>query len=288
MILTLCFLASCESPFDPGDLSEPRMALSATASPTQGFLAFISPVQGLSTNQESSLIDNATIKLFEDGLEINPLVLDSLGTRKVYYAGIIPKVGSTYTLKIDAPGYVSIEVADIQTNQAEAQFKGYTSLDSTNLPDGAVRYIAYINIEINDQPDVMNYYHMFMEAHLLDNNNNRYFTLATLNNAQNNDPAITPYLLNQSLLLDGEAFNGLKKELQILSEFTVPAGLTFQNVQIDFRHVSNAYYQFHKSHVSQITSGNNPVAEPSSLYTNVQKGYGFFGCYNSTRDTLNF
>ncbi len=281
------FLA-CESPFDPGDLNESRIALSATCSPAQGFLVFVSPVTPFIDNSETDLIENATVNLYSGGQFLAKLPLSTLGDRKVFYSALKPQDGFSYTLEIDAPGYHSVDVSDRQPSKPEAKFIGYSDLQLVDLPNGESRYIATIDLEIVDRPIETNYYHLFLEAHLADVNNNRFFTISTLNNAQNNDPSLTPYLLNQSLLIDGNEFDGQTKPIKLRVEFTYPSGLVFQDLQMDLRHVSYAYYNFHKSHIAQINNGGSPVAEPSALFTNVNNGYGFFGGFNSSRDTMKF
>jgi hypothetical protein len=288
----ICFslglLPACESPFDPGDLKESRMAISATCSPTQGFLVFVSPVTPLIDHSETDLIENATVNLYSGGQFLSALTLAMLGDRKVFYSAQKPQDGFTYTLEIEAPGYISLDVSDRQPGKPDATLKGYTDLQKLDLPEGDTRYVAIVEIEINDRPIESNFYHLFLEAHLLDANNKRFFTLAALTNAENNDASLTPYVLNQSLLVDGNAFDGLSKRIKVRVEFSFPAGLLFQDLQMDMRQVSPAYYQFHKSHIAQLNNGSNPVAEPFALYTNVNNGYGFFGGFNSTRDTLTF
>lgn len=287
-IFSLGFLPACESPFDPGDLKESRMALSATFSPAQGFLVFVAPVTPLIDNLETDLIENATVNLYSGGQFLSELTLSTLGDRKVFYSPLKPQEGFTYSLEIDAPGYISVDVSDRQPVKPEAQIKGYTDLQKVDLPEGDTRYIAIVELEIVDRPIEANFYHLFLEAHLSDVNNNRFYTLATLTNALNNDASLTPYVLNQSLLIDGNAFDGLTKQVKVRVEFSFPAGFLFQDLQMDMRQVSSAYYQFHKSHIAQLNNGSNPVAEPFALFTNVNNGYGFFGGFNSTRDTLTF
>lgn len=276
----------CERPFLADDLNEKTLALSATFSPGQGFLVFISPVTPFNNANPLPLIEQADVRLSTGGVHLGNLQPARLGDRPVFYLGLEPQANIPYTLDVRVPGYPALTVTDRLPLPAAARFREVYRIEKTGLPQGAVKYVVNLRLEVEDRPILDNYYHLFVEARMKDQAGQEYFLLTTLKNAQNNDPSISPYVLNESLLLDGRYFDGLNKELDLQCQFELPQGLQLQHLAMDLRHVSFPYYQFHLSHYAQLVGQNNGLSEPVQLYSNVPQGRGFFGGFVSTRDSL--
>lgn len=287
------FLVSCEQPFEPVIPSEPTLAVSATCSPLVdvanpglGFMVFLTPVLAFSDGPSNAFIENATVELYSGNLYLQTMVSGTIGTRRVYASFIKPEVGKPYTIRITAPGYGTAEASDRLPSVINARIAGYNGLSVTDLPEGKSRVVFNLLLEVSDRPIEDDYYHVFIEYRTKsDPGFRRFFQLS---NAENNDPSLTPYLLNQSFLLDGRLFDGETKVVQLACEADLDAGEELLNVQAEVRHASASYYAFHRSQAIQVSNGGSPVVEPTVLFSNVEGGVGFFGAFNPTRDTLTF
>lgn len=279
-------LPGCERPFVADDLREPTLALSGTYSPDQGFLVFLSPLTPFTETNPSPLIEQAEVRLSSGGVHLGFLQPALLADRPVFYLGLEPQPNIPYTLDVRVPGYPSLTVTDRLPLPAAARMREVYRIEKTGLPLGATKYVVNLRLELEDRPIVDNYYHLFLEARLKDQSGQAYFVLSTLKNALNSDPAISPYVLNESLLLDGRYFDGQTKVLDLQSQFEVPQGLQLQHLEMDLRHVSFPYYQFHLTHHAQLVGQLNGLSEPVQLYSNVPQGRGFFGGFIATRDSL--
>ncbi len=282
-------LGGCETPFLPDDLEDKKLAVSATMSTDPrlpGFLVFVSPVSPFGGAGGGDLIPDAEVLLYRQNQYIGQLAPGLLGDRDVYYLDLPPDENVAYTLRIHAEGFPSVAATDQMPERPFGRIISLEDLVKTTLPSQAVRHAFRLKTDIRDVPGMTNYFHVFIEAWLLDSLDNSYFSYCTLKNARNHDPSLKPYLLNQSLLVDGSLFDGEDKEFEWLCEVDVPDGLRLTEVQMDLRHVSAPYYFFHASHASQLSAGANGVTEPVVLYSNVQQGTGFLGAYQSTRDVI--
>lgn len=284
-------LTSCEQIFEPIGDDEQKLAVSATfsplvdvANPGLGFLVFLSPTVPFSQGPNSSLIADAQVDLFVGNQHLESLITGTIGTRNVYASFTPPEIGKLYTLQIYHPDFGYVEASDRLPTVIEGGINGFENLVYTDLPEGKRRVVFTLDVSLKDRPIEDNYYHLFIEYRLeSDPNFRRFFQVA---NAENNDQAITPYLLNQSILLDGRLFDGELKTLRLICQAELEPGEIIRNVQAEFRHASSHYYQFHRTQAIQVSNGGNPVGEPTPLYSNVIGGVGFFGGFNPTRDTI--
>lgn len=297
MSRTFCLLAlgimmqGCEQIFEPLEADDPQMGVSATfsplvdvADPDLGFMVFLTPVVPFSAGPNDSFIEGALVELYSGNQLLTTFVEGSIGPRRVYASFLKPEPGKSYTLRISDPEYGVAEATDRLPGAVTASILGYSDLELTDLPENKQRINFTIELEIEDKPIEEDYYHIYLEYRLTsDPSNRRFFQIA---NAEQNDPAITPFLLSQSILLDGRQFDGEKKTLKLTCQADLDPGEEILNVQSEFRHVSFNYYQFHRTQAIQVSNGGSPVVEPTPLFSNVSGGVGFFGGFNPTRDTI--
>lgn len=290
-VLVLFGLSSCEQIFEPLEQDEKTMAISATfsplvdvANPDLGFLVFLTPVVPFSEGPNNSTISTAQVDLYAGNQFIQTMISGTIGNRNVYASFEKPEIGKLYTIQVNDPVYGQAEASDRLPAVIEAQILGFDHLVYTDLPEGKQRVVFTLDVELLDRPIEDNYYHVYLEYRLKsDPDFRRFFQVA---NAENNDPALTPYLLNQSILLDGRLFDSETKSFKLTCQADLDQGQEILNVQAEFRHVSFNYYQFHRTQAIQVSNGGSPVAEPTPLHSNIKGGVGFFGGFNPVRDTI--
>ncbi|MCF8236598.1 MAG: DUF4249 domain-containing protein [Saprospiraceae bacterium] len=287
----LLLLPGCEQIFEPLEEEEHIMAVSATfsplvdvANPDIGFIVFLTPVVPFSEGPNADFLADAQVELIAGNQSLGPFVVGTIGTRNVYASFVKPEIGKTYTIKIIDPIYGKAEATDRLPAMIEGAIDGVADLVTTDLPEGKKRVVFNLDMHAQDRPFEDNFYHIFVEYRLKsDPGFRRFFQVS---NAENNDPSLTPYLLNQSILMDGQMFDGQKKQLKLTCQEDLEPGQEIKNVQVEIRHVSANYYEYHRTQAIQVSNGGSPVAEPTPLFSNVKGGVGFFGGFNPTRDTI--
>jgi hypothetical protein len=290
LLCLLVVLAGCESPFALDEFDQKNLAVSGYFTPSPplpGFLVFVSPVNYFDGSEGQPLLSNADVGIYEGSQRVATLVAGTLQGRPVFYRGdFTPLEGVPYRLLVKADGYNTLQAVDRLPSKVEARWLGRDSMFITAFPDGRVGYDIAVSLEIQDPDKLPNYYHVFVEAWLKDASGAPVFILADLLQQEPSDPAVRPYLLGQSMLLDGTYFAGEQKKLSWLCRFEVPPGFDLSHLMLDMRHVSAHYYRFHRSHIDQLNTGTNPIVEPSVLTSNVNGGFGFFAGYHAARDSL--
>ncbi len=291
--LILLLLTGCEQIFEPIEDDEYVMAVSATFSPLVdvtnpdlGFLVFLTPVVPFSEGPNANFLADARVELIAGNQPAELMLTGTIGTRNVYASLTKPEIGKTYTIKIEDPIYGKAEATDRLPAKIEGEIDGLSNLVETDLPEGKKRVVFTLDLHVKDRPIEDNFYHVYVEYRLKsDPGFRRFFQVS---NAENNDPSLTLYLLNQSILMDGQLFDGQKKQLKLTCQAELDPGQEIQDVQVEMRHVSPNYYEFHRTQAIQVSNGGSPVAEPTPLFSNVKGGVGFFGGFNPTRDTIPF
>ncbi len=290
-VLILLSIPGCEQIFEPIEDEEKMMAVSATFSPLVdvsnpdlGFLVFLTPVVPFSDGPNDDFLADALVELRVGNEPPETLLAGTIGTRSVYASFTKPQIGKAYTLRIQDDLYGEVEATDRLPAIIDGAIDGYADLVQTDLPEGKKRIVFTLDLHIQDRPIEDNFYHIYVEYRLKsDPGFRRFFQVS---NAENNDPSLTPYLLNQSILMDGQLFDGQKKQLKLICQADLDPGQEIKDVQVEMRHVSSHYYEFHRTQAIQVSNGGSPVAEPTPLYSNVKGGVGFFGGFNPTRDTI--
>lgn len=231
---------------------------------------------------EKELIDNATIKIFKDGIYSTTLAAIGDG----WYQGTYPDPEITYRVEVKVPGFDMV--------YAETSIPKYPDIvdafyEKSNSPyDDATFYHAKTTIIFQDDPNQHNYYQTEREYIFSDQ-------------PKEIDPSIlTDSELNYNplfLFFSDVLFNGEIKNLTTMGGGWISGGLgggntNYQNnYKRDFGPVSKEYYlgvkswtqhYFNQSNDSDI---NDPLTllfkgEPTEMYTNVQGGYGVFAGYN--------
>lgn len=282
----------CESPFSIDEFEDKSLAISGYVTPSPplpGFLVFVSPVHYFDGSESQSLLSEASVRIYQGNQLVTTLLPGTLQGRNAFYrGGYTPLEGVPYRLEVSAEGYNTVQAVDRLPAKVPARWLGRDNLQITANPDGSESYILDVSFEINDPVIVHNYYHIFVEAWIRDTMGGDAFVLANLEQIGPRDPAIKPYIFNHSILLDGEGFIGQSKQIALECRFEVPPHFELSHLMLDMRHVSQHYYHFHRSHIDQLTTGTNPIVEPTLLVSNVSNGFGFFAGYQSTRDTMLF
>lgn len=234
-------------------------------------------------DSEKELINNATIKVYKDGIYSTTLAYIGDG----WYQGTHPTEEIQYRIEVFVPQFEMVYAETSIPKFPEIIDTFYEKLNSP--PDEAGFIHAKTTIVFQDDPNQQNYYQTKRVYYYNDQ-------------PQEIDPSIlTDGDLNYNplfLYFSDALFNGENKTLIVMGGGNIsesPFGDDFIYYQKDYKRdfgpVSEEYYlgvkswtqhYFNQSNDSDI---NDPltllfVGEPTAMYTNVKGGYGVFAGYH--------
>jgi len=243
------------------------------------------------------IIDDALVLLYEDDNPADTLVYSENG---LYVSNIIAKIGSVYRVEAFCNGHKTCYATD--TVPGLPVLTGVAFRDSA-LIDRDGFYISNAELSINSIVTKTGYYEIKMFA--------RYFDdyglggiVEELNNISfsqinNTDPVLLNSevtFLDYSILLFSN--NLFLNESYVLPVYYYDLNNQWSNDYSDYdlivsmRAVSANYYKYKCSEIIQNFDGNglfqqwnNLSAMPTSLYSNVENGFGIFAAYSVITDT---
>lgn len=278
-LLLSLFLGGCETVVDVDLPEEPsQIVVNSLFNPDTIWTAHISRSQGILEDGPLEFIDNATVEIWSNEARVARLQHVSQGIYKAYNQ--YPQAGQTYEIRVSAPGYASVTARD------SAPFPMVLQRVEKKLifDDVYSNWEEYeCTLHFTDPPGVKNYYHLAMLGLETWSGGEYYFSY---------------YFKSQDLLLaEGEVNldpkNGFSGEEAFFDDVVFADrayALTISFEEYDFYRdtqiliilatVSEAYYKYHQSSITQRARDENPFAEPVMVYNNIQNGLGIFAGYS--------
>ena len=234
----------------------------------------LQPLKGLD-------VKDAVVAIYEDGNLIETL---TGGTGGFYSGQKMPVPGHSYRITASKAGFPDAEATDA--------LPARTLIDSAwidsafNSDFGGMVY--NLRLRIKDNPSQKNYYHVLI-----------YFEdpfMGELNSQciYSEDPAVDQVVYNfagncQGAVFDDNFFDGQTYSLKFqLDNYWSGGGTGTGEIKYiaDLRSVSQAYYEYMRTAALQQESSYDPLAQPVQVYGNVKNGYGIWGGYQGTTDTV--
>ena len=299
----LIVLSSCEQVIEP-DLPEhtPRLVLHAFFTADGIWTAYVGRSSGILDSRplhERSVADASVELLAGDRVIEEMKFLDA--ARGYVFEDSALEAGETYSLQVSAPGFATIRATDAIPRPVPTSILSYrtdTSVRSGSETSGEFS----IELEIQDPPGEANYYQISMYQISTGRGIWRYEGLLSTK-----DPSIiadngidgssveegafsgeAPYF--KDTLFDGRTHEieltydgvlilreGIAQE-EVAEDGQEPAK---QKTYLQVLYISAAYYEYLKTARLHDSTRDNPFAEPLSVYSNVENGYGIFAGYSS-------
>ena len=144
-------LSSCTKDLDLAwPTKSPQLVLNGILHPDSTIQVSLSTTIPLTPKStDFPIVDNATISLYED----DELLGDLIFRDSAYVLDYYPKAGSEYTIKVEAPGYLTVRASDVMPESP--------TIDICYREDTARLYPfsdAIINLAIDDPEQQANYY----------------------------------------------------------------------------------------------------------------------------------
>ena len=267
-----------------------RIEVSASASPGEG--------------QNLQSLRDAKITLFEDGTQIKDLVLDSMLTTPFAFSGA-PNV-SVAPVKLYFHKALSSPVKSGRPYRVEVRYPGLQTVTATNTVPRPVRAVAepqLLGSAININGNAM-IKHSFS---IIDNGGreNAYGIEVMVTPAGQVGPpqriaffsgekafsenlTVTDGQYSQGVLYQPQngvyfsngKFQGRRKtfDFYVEEQYVSPQF----DLKVRFLTLSRDFFEFATSYQKQKNNSNNPFAEPTQVYSNIESGLGIFAGFSVT------
>lgn len=223
-------------------------------------------------DMEIACVSNATVKIYDE----SGILLDSAlyaGNGK-YLSRYKVVANRKVTVRVEAPGFNAVQASDYAPSGVEikeAYFREKYEYDAIN------DYMyGLVTVTFQDNPAERNYYEMVIAINQGDGTFGRVTPFivsnefVNVNSREQNNP--------QSILFNDALFNGKEVVLRIKAQ-------TSMSPYVIFRNTSETYYRYQNSLYSHLFTKPEKndrffTAEPVSIYTNIENGFGIVAGYN--------
>lgn len=316
VFVTLFLTESCTREIEFKDsLMEPKLVINGICALDSAVSLEISLSKATHGNlQEFSLIDDADVFLFVDGVK----------TEKLYH---IENISGFYEGKtnIELDRKYAIEVEHSKFGKASADETAISNkvqilsttirIDSTNTDASARIPRIMSSIKFKDPANEENFYRLIVScrvgkclSHFDDTGNNTHVQVIdyyTLNErVESNDPVLMQSKTNDNMVFDesnsnytlfsDQLFNGKEYELDFFLPNSMPYKLIqadtlkggFYWIYVELQSLSKDVYLYIKSIDGADNITNGLFTEPYQVYSNIKNGIGIWGTYSSSIDTI--
>ncbi len=292
LLAFLLIFASCEKVLDINiPVKEGRIVVNSVLNPDSNIQVNVSKSLHILDNMEVKWMDNAKVSI--SGLDGDPgaFIYQGNGT---YELAAQPAPGKEYTIKVAVDG--------LETATAKQRVPAPVLIHSIDtleyLHEGENRY--RFTVTFKDPPSVANYYKVNLVA-------NRVFYgewneekgEPEIYHEQDNifiesdDPVaqgIDTWFHQDGMVFSDDIFNGKTYQFTFNtgSWSLFNYGIDSNLVHVQFSTLSEDYFLYLTSFNKYMEAKDNPLAEPVSVYNNIENGYGILGGYSRDEDTLLF
>jgi len=293
--LVMLVLNSCEKVIDINiPDSERKIVINSIIHP--GSEVVVNASRSLSVMEDNNFVflDDATISLYEDDQSVGNLNFFADGL--YYLPDFHPSVNKTYRIEASSPNLQSVSATTTIPGLAVMG-----ELDTLTIADEWGGESLRVGYTIADPGQEKNRYALAITAThkvfdwvkmvKLDSLTTYpvYFEFLTsgTDGLQNRiiDDNSTVYFGGKVFITDA-LFNGLEFDVELtMGKFSF-AGADTVLLDIAVEHVDEAYYLYALSSQHYRRSNGNPFAEPVSVYTNIDEGFGIFSGYTTVSRSL--
>ena len=272
----LCALSACEQIIEP-DLPEhtPRLVLQAFFTPDSTWVAFVGRSAGIleSLPSRERSVAEATVELLAGDRVIDELKF--FQRERVYVWEKAPlQAEESYSLRVSAPGFATIQATDAIPRPVPIAIASY-HVNTSVRSESTIKGDLSIKLEIQDPPGETNYYQIHLFALFSSRREEgSFWTKDPSIIADNNETAF----FGTAPFFTDALFDGQTHEIELSSNYNVTEHTRLFLQVLD---ISETYYEYLKSAKLHEFTQDNPFAEPVSVYSNVENGYGIFAGYNS-------
>lgn len=264
-----------------------RIEVSASASPGQG--------------ENIRSLRNAKISLFEDATQIKDFVLDSMYATPFNFSGVpnasvapvklffhqtltsTIKSGRPYTIEVRYPGLPTVTATNTVPRPVRAFAEPQVLGSAINI-DG--RPMIKHSFTINDNGGRDNYYGIevlvsqggTLERIPFFSGEKAFSENLIVNDGQYSQGVL--YKPENGIYFSNGKFQGRKKTFEFYVDELYTSNI--YDLKVRFLTLSKDFFEFATSYQKQKNNSNNPFAEPTQVYSNVENGLGVFAGFSVT------
>ena len=261
---------------------QPVLVANSFFQPDSTWRAHISRSTPILVDGAFPVIENATVEILEGPQVISRLAY--IGNGNYFSSTGKPIPGRTYQLRVSAPDFQTISASDIIPRQIP--INSVAILDSSVDQDPN---LMEISIDFNDPPNEKNYYHL---SFLIETNSGQryatyFFTNDPLLAETNSDIDISsePEFSGSQAVFDDALIAGERYTLNINVYNFIPAP-DLKKISMTLSAVSKSFFDYFKTSELQEQTEDNPFAEPTLVFNNIENGLGIFAGYHPTAVTV--
>lgn len=270
---------------------EPKIAMSALWLSGDSIpFVHINESRGILEDDFPNPPSDATVKLFLNGSLLKEAEFNENGAVNIYAnpnTYIFPQEfvtlnpGDEYRLETslrDLPVASATQIMPSVVDIDQAEYKP----QSISSPDGEL--MDAINVTFTDPADTEDYYRIaFFRLVKRPDWSNPEDSITDFNMAylDANDPTIIA--TGGVLVFSDKSFNGKTATIQ---GQTYQSWGSVQNSEVHLTHITKEAYYYLKSRGAYSEARDNPFAQPVTVYTNIEDGFGVFGLGNDSKMEL--
>lgn len=210
----------------------------------------------------------------------NDVIIDTLQYSSIsesYLSNIYPELGSTYSFQVNYNGLISSANTQIPYSIP------FTIKDTSSFKTEH-NELFKIKIQFNDPLSTANYYLINVFAN---NDPNQQGNSENSIFIQSNDPSYQNQYQG-GIIFDDKLFNGKLQTMEFLTQkydFWGNSGDSI-DLKIELKSLSYEAYMYLLTTQKQMEQGDAMFSEPVMIYNNIKEGYGIFGGYSVSQNTL--
>lgn len=280
-ILSTVLFTACELVVDVDIPIEKRqLVLNSFFTPDSVWKAKLSLSRHILDEAPYQSVEDAEIMVYDGETHVATLLHDSLG----YYRSDSgrPQQGKSYSIRVNAPGYTTVESSSSCPLPIQAEFSELEStVDEFDQPAHS------FTITFNDSPG-MDFYQVTVIGEYRYTNPqtgqgyiNRYYPMVW-----SDDPGIDAEEIynSEGFFFPDVLFNGKQFSVNVKMSQNYWGGGSQAKLKyfVYFRSVSEDYYKYKVTSVLQDYTSGDPFAQPVKVYNNIQNGFGIFAGYSQS------
>lgn len=287
----LLYLAACEKTVELNVPAEdPKMVVHAYLNPDSTFKVQLNKsAYILEDREQSRKVTDATVEVFEEDKFLGKMESNQNGWYELKDKK--PKPGLNYRIEASRPGMetvvaseralVPVAVYDVSIDTIGKGPDGHTELEiSFYLQDAPGEHFYISGGSYNALLKVVNQYTGEEYLH----------SYGSPFSQPVNDPAIESFCYNNCFsILRDTFFDGKAHKVRLRGSLPLFEGefeLLEESLSVKLYSVSRSFYLYQASLEQNRRGGDDPFAEPTRMYTNVQGGYGVLGAISISKHEI--
>lgn len=274
-------------------------ALAAEGEPFNISVAKSADVLTMVNRDRDLIVPEAKVFLYADDIPVDTFDYDGPYKPFISRSNILARSGVRYKLIVVSPGMPEAEAETFLSSNSPVITKStFTGAIKKVKDDYGYRYLREAHLQFTDPPDAENYYTLRVLVPYSWVGSNVFYRETNCLSTNDTDVEKTDFGIFSSecnygyLYFNDKYFNGRQKDLLLGVDPSGSLNLTdttdkrIYRPVIEVTEITADYFKYKKSVEQYDYARDNPFAEPVSIFSNIQNGYGVFAISRIQTDTI--